>query len=271
MVMNPVLNWVILNYGWQMGYYLLGTIVLVTLLPIVLFIVALHPSEKGLQPYGEEVNSAQVTHSLGDLPGLTLGQTVKTGAFWVMGLSFLLFMSIGTGVQNHVVPYLTDLGHSSTMAANVLALIMAVLIVGKMALGAIADRWGLKVSVLYAATLFILAILVLMGAKDLPMEIIFALFFGLAAAVNTVLSPLITAKLFGQKDFGVKYGVVNIFITLGAGIGMPLSAAIYDAKHSYMPAWYLYIVFAVLAAIGVLFAFKHSKKLIAKETISSLL
>jgi len=86
----------------------------------------------------------------------------------------------------------------------------------------------------------------LLQAKSLWAVYLFAVFFGLANAMNTVVAPYITAELCGQKNYGVIYGVVNIFFTIGMASGAPLSGAIYVQQGSYAVAWMLYAGIALV-------------------------
>jgi len=46
------------------------------------------------------------------------------------------------------------------------------------------------------------------------------------------------------------YGVVSIFSTLGAGIGVPLSGYIYDWTGSYNMAFSVFLVSSIIAGLA---------------------
>lgn len=257
MCFNPIGNYFITTYGWQNAYLILGSILALTTIPVALFIVRLHPSEMGLVPYGETEETAE---SLADLKGLSLSEALKTSGFWLLGLALLLIGVINMGVQQHIPAYLTDIGHSPAFAASIVAVFMGVLVFGKISLGYIFDRYGSRNGVIIIFSVFALATFVLMGAKAVWIAIAFGIIFGFANAIMTIPAPLLTVELFGQKHYGVIYGVMSIFFTIGSGIGMPLSGAIFDARGSYLPAFTLYIVLA-LGTMGIaLLALNRGKK-----------
>ncbi|MCU0846113.1 MAG: hypothetical protein MUC76_14455, partial [Spirochaetes bacterium] len=78
-------------------------------------------------------------------------------------------------------------------------------------------------------------------------------------SVRTVLPPLMTASCLGQKHFGVIYGFLNVFTTLGSAIGVPLSGYIHDWTQSYHKAFALYIALGVLAAVFGVLALKRAR------------
>ena len=264
MLLNPLTNWLIINYGWQAAYQVLGAIMLFTLAPIILFIVSIVPAEKGLLPYGLTAEQ-EASLSAENLPGLTLKEALKTDTFWFLAVAMLLIGVTNTGIQQHIVPCLTDMGYTSTFAANIMALYLAVGVLGKLLLGNIFDRWGIKAGMAYACTLLVATLVALAGGKIMVIAVLFAVLYGLSNPISTVPGPFITANLFGQKDYGVVYGVISIAMTLGMGIGMPLSGAIYDAKGTYLPAWFLYMGLAAIILILSVIAVRKEKRLLEAE------
>ncbi len=257
MCFNPIGNYLITVYGWQTAYIILGCILALTTIPVALFIVRLHPSEMGLVPYGETQENAE---SLADLKGFSLSEAVKTSGFWLLALALFFIGLINMGVQQHIPAYLNDIGHSPAFAASIVAIFMGVLVVGKIALGHIFDRYGSKIGVILIFSVFALATFILMGAKAVWIAVVFGLIFGFANAIMTIPAPLLTVELFGQKNYGVIYGVMSIFFTLGSGVGMPLSGAIFDAQGSYLPAFGLYIVLALVTMLIALLALNRGQK-----------
>ncbi|HQA50978.1 MAG: MFS transporter [Syntrophomonadaceae bacterium] len=260
MLFNPVANYLITTYSWQSAYMILGGILAITTIPVALFVVRLHPSEMGLKAYGD---TAEITETTAELKGFSLGEAVKTPGFWLLALVLLMIGVMNMGVQHHVPAYLNDVGHSPAFAANIVAIFMGVLVLGKIALGAIFDRYGPRVGVIFIFTIFALASFILTGSHIAAIAILFGLVFGFANAIMTIPAPLLTAELFGQKNYGVIYGVMSICYTIGSGIGMPLSGAIFDKTGSYLPAFYLYIGMALLAMVVAILALNIGGKALA--------
>lgn len=253
LIFNPLANWIIMHYSWQAAYLTFGLIIGVLSIPVAIFIVCAKPADKGLLPYGGE--QAVAKQSLAEQQGLTATQALRDRAFWLLAVIILLIAIANMGVLHHIVPYLTDIGFSSTTATMLMSLHMGMLIFGKVLTGSLADRLGLLKSYLVCMAGLIISIALLYGAQLMWVAVVFSVLFGFSIAVRTVLPPLMTARVLGQKHFGVIYGFLNVFTTLGTALGVPLSGFIYDWTKSYSLAFALYIglcLIAVVAGIAVM-------------------
>ncbi|MCK9274311.1 MAG: MFS transporter [Syntrophales bacterium] len=246
MIFNPLADWIITQYSWQAAYLTFGIIIGILSIPTAIFIVRARPSDKGVLPYGGE--SALKRQTLEEQEGVTATQAFKTSAFWLIAAVILLIAIANMGVLHHIVPYLTDIGFTSATAATLMSLHMVMLVIGKILTGGLADRLGLLKSYLICMAGLIISIVLLFGAQWMLIAVVFNVLFGFSIAVRTVMPPLMTAKVLGQKHFAVIYGFLNIFTTLGTAVGVPLSGFIYDMTKSYDIAFALYIALCLIAA-----------------------
>lgn len=258
LIFNPLANWIIMHHSWQAAYLAFGLIIGVFSIPTAIFIVRAKPSDKGLLPYGGE--AAVARQSLSEQGGLTATEALRDRAFWLLAVIILLVAIANMGVLHHIVPYLTDIGYSSTTATALMSLHMAMLIFGKVLTGSLADRLGLLKSYLVCMMGLVIAIVLLYGAQLMWVAVVFSVLFGFSIAVRTVLPPLMTARVLGQKHFAVIYGFLNIFTTLGTAVGVPLSGFIYDWTKSYSLAFALYIGLCLIAAAAGILLMTHRKK-----------
>ncbi|PKN69655.1 MAG: hypothetical protein CVU54_10000 [Deltaproteobacteria bacterium HGW-Deltaproteobacteria-12] len=246
LIFNPLANWIIMNYSWQATYLTFGLIIGIFSIPTAMFIVRAKPADKKLLPLGGEAALAKQSEL--EQGGLKATQAFRTGAFWLLALIILLIAVANMGVLHHIVPYLTDMGFSTTTATALMSLHMAMLVFGKVLAGGLADRLGLLKSYLLLMGGLMVSIALLYGSQLMWVATIFSVLFGFSIAVRTVLPPLMTARVLGQKHFAVIYGFLNIFTTLGTAVGVPLSGFIYDATKSYYLAFALYILLCLIAA-----------------------
>jgi MFS family permease len=237
-IFSPLVNWLIARFGWQESYLFLGILVAVTAVPISIFVMRARPGDVGLRPYGSSIEDSSAPRGES---GLSLGESVRTTSFWLLGGMLFLLSVVSLGVQQHIIPYLTDIGHTPGFGAAMLALFMGMLVIGKIALGVLSDALGLKKAVVVIFIVYALTVATLFGARSATVAVVFALLFGFSNAAHTVLPPLLTAACLGPKHFALLFGIMNIFITLGSGVGMPLSGYIYDWSGSYFPAFGIYI------------------------------
>ncbi|MGE5397674.1 MAG: MFS transporter, partial [Chitinophagales bacterium] len=263
MICGPLSNWLIMTSSWQMALVVLGIISLAIIIPFSLFIVRLTPSEMGLLPYGclgshqEEEGRAE--------SGLSLRQAVKTSSFWLLGLAFIIIGILIMGVQMHIPGYLENVGHTSTFAAYVVGFTNGLLILGKPMLGGIHDKFGTKAGAVYIFIIYIITLAALIGAKSTLVAGLFTVLFGFAAAIATLTIPLWTLEVLGKKEFVTIYPIMNIFFTLGAAVGSPLTGLVFDAQGSYLYAWVIYIGLSVVGLMLALAAYSRRQVDTAEE------
>jgi len=262
LVFNPVANWLVLNYGWEKTYIILGALIGIFCIPTAILVMRRTPEDMGLLPDGATTRDKKATAEAA--AGFTLGQAVKLPIFWMLAGVIFFVSTLNMGIQQHLIPYLTDLGHSPTFAANIMAVYLGMTIPGKLVLGRFSDRQGVLWGFIAFSVVLGVGIGILFGAKAAWVAVLFGVVYGFANAIQTVAPPLMTADGLGLKHYALIYGVMNIFSTLGAGLGMPISGYIYDATGSYGYAFVLYIVLTALALILGILAMRRAR--FARET-----
>ena len=71
------------------------------------------------------------------------------------------------GLQNNIIGYLTDVGFDSMYAASIFSLMMFILVPGKIALGSIYDRFGIRIgSIVITVTLSLSAVLLILSVRS---------------------------------------------------------------------------------------------------------
>ena len=91
-----------------------------------------------------------------------------------------------------------------------------------------------------------------MSATNIGFSKGMALFYMIGGSIPSVIPALITVRNFGDKEFGVMNGWMNMAGNVGQIIGPTVAAFIFDMTGTYRLAW---IMFAVLMVIvGLLYA-----------------
>jgi MFS family permease len=155
MVMSPIANWIILNYGWRTAFLFSGVTVIVVVIPTVLFLIRTRPSEIGLEPYRVALPT---NADPSDNWGVSVKEAFSLPVFWQLAVIIMLIGVVTGGLGNHCPAYLSDLGHSPTQAAFAWSTVMGVMILGKLAVGPVADRWGPEKTTAASCALFAVSI-----------------------------------------------------------------------------------------------------------------
>ncbi|MCL2316889.1 MAG: MFS transporter, partial [Actinomycetia bacterium] len=141
---------------------------------------------------------------------------------------------------------------------------LGVVIVAKITLGAIYDRWGLHAGTLLGTAACAIASVALCFPATMAGPIIAAVAFGFGTCMGTVTPPVMAAKAYGKKDIGLITGVVTAFELFGAAIGAVVSGMIFDRAHSFVPAWIMTLVASLLMGLTLWLAVPAARRLVQR-------
>ena len=238
----------IVLHGWRSTYLFIGAGVL------LVYIVASRLLRRSPQEMGLEVDGqATVVGALNEGGrGILLGEAVRTRQFWLCCVAYFSVIFCLLTIIVHIVPHASDIGLSARSAAAVMSTIGGASIVGRIAMGATADRIGSRRAFIICFIVLLAALVWLQGASRSWMLFLFALVYGFAhGGFYTVLSPTI-AELFGMSAHGVIFGIVYFCGTLGGAIGPVVAGRTFDVLQSYDSAFLLLIGLAALGMVLVL-------------------
>ncbi|MFB0920979.1 MAG: MFS transporter [Oscillospiraceae bacterium] len=254
LILVQVTKLIIASSGWRSAFMIMGIVSAVILLPTLLFVVREKPEDMGLLPLGANPAS---DGAQAEIKGISMKNFLKTGSFRLLGLSFFIIGFIGLGMQNNVSIYLTrNLGHSAGFAANLFTFIMGVEIFGKIILGAIYDRKGVKFGTIYLSVLYVLAALAFMNSANGYVAILFGALFGLVCSMLTVTTPYLTALVCGRRDYPGIYGLLGLCYGAGAAAGPVVASSVFDVFGSYNYVWTAFSVISLLMAVTTILAVK---------------
>ncbi|NLB22307.1 MAG: MFS transporter, partial [Clostridium sp.] len=181
--------------------------------------------------------------------GVTLAEAMKSVKFWALNLSSILLFIMINGLMMNVAPHLRNIGYSITYSANVVALIMATLAVGKVALGKLFDSIGIKWTTMIACLSSLLAIVGLIFAEYTWALLVVIIFAGLGSAYATIANSVLTVELFGKKDYNAILGFLSAIAAIGSVVGPIITGVLYDASGNYYSSYQVLIVFGLIATL----------------------
>src|SRR5262249_38544078 len=114
-VITMVANYVVLRYGFRVGYLAMGAPIALIVIPLLLFFVR-DPSAGGKS---NQFGKAGVGGPAG-LTGLEVREAFRTGSFWLIAIAEVMFATARVGIGVHLIPYLTGIGYEPTAAAGIL-------------------------------------------------------------------------------------------------------------------------------------------------------
>lgn len=278
-VLSPVTSAMIVSYGWRPAFLLLAVICLVVALPIAVVTFHTRPSDRGLKPYGTGQVEKQKADRSPDKPVVvSIGWRVlrKNVGFWLLVLGFVMMGVTNGAVITNSIANMTSVtvngvevvtgGHSVMWAGTVWSFYLAVVIVAKISLGAVYDRWGLRAGTLLGTTASVAAGIALCFASTDWGPILACLFFGIATCMGTVAPPIMVVKEYGKKELGTVTGIVTAFEMFGAAVGAVVSGIMFDSFLSFVPVWIMVIVASVLMGVLLLGSIPAARRLVERRT-----
>ena len=165
--------------------------------------------------------------------GQTLRQTLRSSDFRWMYLAVLLAGPSMFIPFAHVSAAARDLGVSDGQAVGLVGLIGIGSLVGRFAIGALADRLGRPLTLALSQASVGLSYLAWAGAEGYGAMAFFSLWIGLSYGGIVSLLPALCMDLFGARAVSSIIGTLYTAAAFGNLLGPWVAGALFDARHSY--------------------------------------
>jgi len=195
----------------------------------------------------------------GQLPGLTLSATLKTPSFKWLYMGTLLGAPVMFVPFAHISAAARDAGVPDAQAVGLVGLIGIGSLVGRFAIGWLADRMGRIKTLMLMQGLMGLSYLVWAGAQDPWVFAVFALWFGLSYGSIVSLLPAICMDLFGGRAVSAIIGTLYTGAALGNLLGPVLAGQVFDMTQSYALVIWITLGISALATYSCWRILKYPK------------
>lgn len=185
-------------------------------------------------------------------------QTVKRRPyFYVTAGCVLLTGFILQGITGVYAAHMKDVGLDAGFVATIVSVFSLALTATKILVGAMYDRFGLRVVMImcHVATVVAFLLMVFMSGSGLGMvlAVAFAILYAVALPLETLVVPLIANDLFGTASYDKVLGILYAMNYTGFALGSPITNICYDVFGSYKPV--LLIFSALMIPISIVFQF----------------
>lgn len=227
-IFNPLGDYLINTYGWQIGYRVFGVLAIVIALPFTLFAIRSFPLDKGLRPYGD--NGEARTDEKPIIMGVSASKAFKSGPFFaVAGFAGLV------GFNSIIYQFMPSYARSLPLAATVTTLAgalasaaMAGQALGKVGLGTIADK-SIAAGMWTALICGVVGLLLLwLVPTSTAIVLIAGFLFGPFYACAVVQVPLMAREIFGVREYSQIYARISMFSAIMAALGATIWGYLID-------------------------------------------
>lgn len=251
-VLLPLLVKMIDTYGWQNVLLFLAAIICVLGIPIS-FVFRSRPEDYALLPDGKpqaDFPSSLSTHDF----GTGVKETLKTRAFWYIGVASMFQIAAIGALTVHIMPYLVSTGMERSRAGMIAMLVPLVSLAIRIPSGFLADIFQKKYIMALSCSLTGIGLFLfwLTDGGSLSLMVLAAISFGCGTGGFMPVRVPIVKEYFGTKTFGTIFGLMSIFITIGMISAPPLAGWVFDTLGVYDPIWLILSGIAMLGAIVIL-------------------
>lgn len=207
----PVGAALIESVGWRQAYLVLAVVSVVVLLVCALVLAA-----------------PPVPGSSG--PGPALRPRLRTPAFLRLYGSQVLLAAVLFVPFVHLPALAATTGASPVAAATLVGLIGAASVLGRLALGAAADRIGVLGTYQACFVAMAASFVLWLGSPGYPRLVAFAVVLGVGYGGFVALGPAVAAQIFGTQGLGGLLGVLYTSAAIGSAFGPPVAAVIIESR-----------------------------------------
>lgn len=240
----PALNlWLVTSLGWRGSYMIMGSVVWLTLFPIIAIWFRNAPEDigqaidgthrrmsRGARAKGESSRGGSVSAPEPDsrpvtMWGMTLGETLRTKEFWIVACGTATNGLVHTALFFCMVPIFDERGFAASDVAATLTVFAVSLAIMQFVGGALADRLPARVLLVFGMLSLSLAVALLFVASSPMTAHLAGATLGIGQGIFFGVSQPLWARYFGRTHIGKIRGALMTFNVASSSLG-PLYAGV---------------------------------------------
>ena len=272
MIGFPVVQWVISNYGWRVGWASLGIAGIIIILPISLLLLRRQPEDIGLLPDGLRSGDSAMDNqgspsSVAVEDQWTRAEAIRTVVFWRLTAAFSMFMFSTTTTVFFRIPHFIDNGINPGLVATAASTAQISLILGAITIGKQVAVVGMERLAGLNMVIMVCCFLITLTLNNAFM--MFAAFYTWAWATNSLgaLQGIIYASYFGRQHAGAVRSAALTTSMLFAAVAGPLAGYVADVTGGFESIWWPIVGILTLAAVLLLTTKPPTKQSQAEEPL----
>lgn len=231
--------------GWRDTYFWYGVAQLLLCLPLHLML-------------GRDAPAEPVPHAPPDRSH-TLAEALRHPAFWKLAMAFSANIFIFSALSVHLIPLLTDLGHSAAVAVLMSTLMGPMQVAGRLCERTVArNALPRTVGKFTFATLPAGLLVLLLFGTQAWAAAVFCVLYGLSNGVLTIVRGTIPQAMFGRANYGAISGAMAGPSLLAKAAGPIVAGAILSRRASPAILLVILLCVSILSLLFYLQAIKNA-------------
>lgn len=157
---------------------------------------------------------AEAGKATGEWEGLSLAVLKRRPYFILALVATFLVGIVNYGVYPVIAAYVQDQGMSAVQAASVQGVMFLTMALAKIFEGAMCDKFSAKSVMIGCLLCTIFGLVFLILSRNEAMAMAGAILFSVGLAVPSIMLPVLTAELFGRRDYGTVLGLTLAMVSL---------------------------------------------------------
>jgi MFS family permease len=247
MLAFPLVGAIVQSAGWRIAWSAIGLALVCGLAPLAWFLDRSSPESIGAEVDGGRVDTPDTSTELG--AQATLGEAMRTPAFWVFALAASMYGLVASGIGLLNESILVERGFAADVYYRALAVTAITGLAGNFVAGALAGRVSLR-AILLAALLVLSGGLIGLAHVSSEAQVMTqAVTMGIGGGFVMVVFFSFWGRAYGRMHLGRIQGMAQIMTVLASAVG-PLFLAEWSTRTgSYAAAFYM--LSALVAALAV--------------------
>jgi sugar phosphate permease len=260
-----VVRQVMASANWREAIFILMAIGAVMMVLPLIFFIRDRPENIGLrQAQADPLMNLRADGKQTDGP--TLKEALHQPEFYLLAfVTGALWFSLNGIVQHQTILIGNELGVGIETLTLITSAFFTFAIVGKLALGWLADRFS-KTLIMFCSVLNLiigLFILRLSGGGNLAVLYAYAIIYGIGYGGMFTMIQLVIADFYAGKHYGRILGMLTMVDVAAGGLGIPAVGMIQGAFGTYMPVLEILMGLFAVTGIAVLVLHRLRRKAVA--------
>ncbi|MGE0102173.1 MAG: MFS transporter [Blastocatellales bacterium] len=247
MIAFPVVGSMVGSAGWRQAWAGVGGAILFGLVPLGWLLIRRSPENIGLALDGGHHRDSQPED---EKTGHTLGQALRTTAFWVFALGSAVYGLIASGIALFNESILAEIGFDAATYHRSLVITALTALAGNFLGGWLTTRWSLNRLMALAMALLAASLVALPSLRTQMHVAAYAAVMGIAGGFIMVIFFSYWGRAYGRAHLGKIQGAAQTLTVLASAVGPLLLAECVTRTGSYAVLFYLLALVVCLLGIA---------------------